>query len=895
MPISAEEIRRNLAEFAARWGGYHGTERAEAQTFLNQLLACYGTDRLDIGARFEEHGPGGFMDMIWPGVCIFEMKRPSEVDKLRDHREQALDYWKSSGTPEAPAPRWVVLCAFHRFEVWEPGAVFTQPRVVFDLADLPDWLDALLFLAGQDAVFTGTQAELTREAAAKVTDVLRSLQERKAADPDVLRDFALQCVWCMFAEDLQMLPAHLFTRVVDSLLREPARSSADDLGALFRYLNEPNRRPEHGLYAGVPYVDGALFAQPAVVHLERDEVRLLREACESPWHRVEPAIFGSLLEGALGRERQWSLGAHYTAEADILKVVLPTVVEPWREQLAACDTLARAEAAQDGLMNFVVLDPACGSGNFLYVAYRELRRIEAELRERIMSLRREAGMAEQGSIGFFPLTNLRGIEIEPFAVKLARVTLWMGHKLAVNELDLPETVLPLVDLSGIQRGDALKLEWPRADAIVGNPPYIGTKLMRARLGDDYVNWLDERFGIGVKDYVVYWFRKGHDHLAIGGRAGLVATNSIREGRNRQASLDYVAATGGVVKDAVSSQPWSGEANVHVSIVNWVKQPDSAPTTLRLDGADVDGITTALVAGKESTFGATLDANAGKQFFGVVPGGAGFLLTREEAEGLFAETEADYGQVVRPYLVGSDITNDPRQAPSRFIIDFHFNALEDAMNYPAALAIVRRLVKPHRDKVRRKAYREHWWRLEEPIVAMREALRGLTRYIACPAQAKRFYMIWCDPEWVPSNLTSVFTFEDDFAMGVLTSAIHTRWATAQSTTLETRPRYTSASFATFPWPQATDDRRAAIAEASRAVIARREEICRERAIGLTKLYNEVDEGAYRDLRELHDRLDEAVADAYGWPKSAAHDPAESSRRLLKLNHAIAAGEVAYNPF
>jgi hypothetical protein len=471
----------------------------------------------------------------------------------------------------------------------------------------------------------------------------------------------------------------------------------------------------------------------------------------------------------------------------------------------------------------------------------------------------------------------------------------MAHKLAVVELGLDEPVLPLEHLAGVRRADALKVEWPPADAIIGNPPYIGTKLMRSRLGDDYVDWLKREFGVGVKDYAVYWLRKAHEQLRADDRAGLVTTNSVREGKNREVGLEYVAANGGVIVNAISSEPWSGAANVHVSIVNWIKKPTTLPTVFTLDAHPVAGITGGLRAGGESGLGSVLAANRLRQFFGVVPGGAGFVLSQVEAERLLRSDGAVYSEVIRPFLVGADITTDAMQAPSRFIIDFRFEKLEDAMAYPAALAIVRSLVKPHRDQVRRKVYREKWWRLEEPIVAMREALRPLSRYIACPAQAKRFYMVWCEPNWVPSNLTSAFAFDDDYSMGVLSSAIHSAWATIQSTTLETRPRYTTLSFASFPWPQPSDRQRAEIGELSRLLIARRQEICREREIGLTRLYNEVDEGAYRDVADLHRRLDQSVAAAYGWPKSAAYDPQESNLRLLELNHEIAAGRVPYAPF
>ncbi|HET7044400.1 MAG TPA: DNA methyltransferase, partial [Gaiellaceae bacterium] len=856
MQPSSEEIRERLAAFAADWSGYDGSERSEAHTFLNELLACFGTDRKDIGARFEERAGSGFMDMIWPGVCIVEMKRPSEAGNLAAHREQAFDYWKQISRETGNAGRFVLVCAFHRFEVFEPGAFWDRPVADFDLTELPDRYESLDFLREREPRFSHDRAELTRGAVALVTDLYNRLADRRAEGPDTLRDFVLQCVWCMFAEDLGMIPESRFSRVIERLREDPERSSGDELGGLFQRLNTPGPRPEHGIYEGVPYANGGLFESPAAVHLERDEVELLAEAASYPWQLVEPAIFGSLLEGALGRDRVWAFGAHYTAEEDIRKVVEPTIVQPWRARIDACETLDDIAAAARDLAAYRVLDPACGSGNFLYVAYRELRRVETALRARERELRAAAGLGQGTVVTPYPLDNVYGIELEPFAVRLARVTLWMAHKLAVVELGLQEPVLPLEHLAGVRRADALKVEWPPADAIVGNPPYIGTKLMRSRLGDDYVDWLKREFGVGVKDFAVYWIRKAHEQLQSGDRAGLVTTNSVREGRNREAGLDYVLTNGGVIVDAISSEAWSGAANVHVSIVNWVKKPKMAPTSFILDERAVTGITGGLRPGGETDLGGSLAANRGRQFFGVVPGGAGFVVTRDEAERLLATDDAEYSDVVRPFLIGADITNQPDQAPSRFIIDFSFDRLEDAMRYPAALEIVRRLVKPHRDQVKRKVYREKWWRLEEPIVAMREALIPLARYIACPAQSKRIYMSWCNANWLPSNLTSVFAFDDDYSMGVLHSKPHLSWATVQSTKLKSDPRYTTASFVTFPWPQPSQAQRDETGALAAALIERRQEICLERQIGLTKLYNEIDDGAYRDLAGLHRRLDEA---------------------------------------
>jgi hypothetical protein len=549
--VTAEEIKRNLVEFARKWSLYDGSERAEAQTFLNELFAAYGQDRYEVGARFEEPQAGRFLDLIWPRICLVEMKRPSEAGRLAAHREQAFGYWRNAADPERnlPAPHFVVLCAFHRFEIWEPGDYPNAPRAEFDLVELPERRDALMFLAGREAMFIGTQAAVTQDAVRLVTGLFAALGERRAAPPDELRDFALQCVWCMFAEDLGQIESHLFTHIIDGLIANPERSSADDLGQLFEWLNRDGPRPAGGLYATTRYVNGALFQHPACIHLDQDELRTLRLACDYDWQKVEPHIFGSLLEGALGPESQWSLGAHYTHEVDIQKVVKPSIVDPWRERIEDATTLDQVQQLQNELLNYIVLDPACGSGNFLYIAYRELRRLERRLHKKERDLRLAQGRrrATQGALtAFFPLTNIKGIEINAFAVSLARVTLWMAHKLAVDELGLDEATLPLENLSGIQAADALRVPWPRASVIIGNPPFHGDRHLRGLLGDDYVEWLKDTFQCGIKDHCVYWFRKAQVHLEPGQRAGLVGTNSISQNRARSASLNYIVENGGLI-------------------------------------------------------------------------------------------------------------------------------------------------------------------------------------------------------------------------------------------------------------------------------------------------------------------------------------------------------------
>ncbi|HKI86228.1 MAG TPA: DNA methyltransferase [Thermoanaerobaculia bacterium] len=898
MPLTGEEIRANLTRFVARWSVREGYERGEAQTFLTELFDCYG-QRLSDVAEFERFQAGGFIDLIWPRVCIVEMKSASEAGRLSKHREQALNYWREAADAEKgiPAPEYVVLCAFKCFEVWEPGRFPKAPRVKFDLDELPDRYTSLLFLTGGEPVFNARQEGVTLEAVGKLADLFKQIEQRGEGDPQSRRRFILQTVWCMFAEDLGQIPGQGFTRVVDDLIANPRRSSADDLGRLFEYLDDPSpERPQHGLYAGVPYANGSLFAEPSRIDLTPEELALLREVSASNWHEVQPSIFGSLLQGVFGHEKQWRLGAHYTHESEIQKIVLPTIVEPWTERIDALSSHKEARKAQADLLNYVVLDPACGSGNFLYLAYRELRRIEAKLAARAAELAQAEGrQAQEGLSAFFPLQNMRGIEIEQFGVDLARVTLWMGHKLAVEELGLDESTLPLADLSGIRRADALRVEWGEANAIISNPPYHGSQNLRQILDEDYVEWLKDHFGAGLKDLCVYWFRRAADQMRPDDRAGLVGTNSISQNRARGSSLNYVVEKGGVISDAVSRQKWPGEAIVNVSIVNWVQQPSEPPQRFTLDGEPVEGINTRLLESKLAIEEyEPLPANRGRSFQGPIPAGS-FYLEPEEAKEILARNDANYSEVVRPYLIGDDITEEPEQQPRRFIIDFGMRALEKAMQFPEALRLVRERVKPARDENNREAYRRYWWRFAEPRPKMREVIEPLPRYIAGNRIGKRFLFCWADASVCPSDLTVVFAFDDDYSIGILTSSIHGAWARSESSTLRIDLRYTPTScFETFPWPQPDQSVRDQIGEIAKRLIERRQSICVENEIGLTDLYNQIDEGAWSEISDLHRQLDQAVAGAYGWKPAISHDPLEIKARLAELHASIVEG-APYEPF
>ncbi len=400
MSRSIEDIRAALVELTDRWVSYEGTERSASQTFLNQLISAYtgSNDVMGAGARFEEFGVrdegSGFMDLYWRDVVIVEMKAPNQSRRLDQHRAQALDYWRNSADPEqgVAAPPYLVLCSIRQFEIWEPGRYPTAPVDSFSLSELPDRAESLLFLAGRKPLFGGPGAAVTEQAAEHMVKLYFSLLERKAVAPEELRRFVVQTVWTLFAEDIGILEGKPLETLVRALIADTTRSTAVELADLFRRFNvKDDERRNQGRAHRVPFVGGDLFAAASEVHLQKEELQHLLDASRFDWRHVNPTVFGSLLEGCLGRNHRWELGAHYTNEADIMTIIEPVIVRPWVKRIEATSTLKGAVALHDELCRFKVLDPAMGCSNFLCVAYREIRSLEARLHERIKELAAKEG------------------------------------------------------------------------------------------------------------------------------------------------------------------------------------------------------------------------------------------------------------------------------------------------------------------------------------------------------------------------------------------------------------------------------------------------------------------------------------------------------------------------
>lgn len=936
-----------------------GDEKGEAHLFLDRLMQAFGQPGLEVGqAEFRikpdaaSEGGTRFADFVWKPVVLIEMKKRGA--DLARHAAQAFGYW----TTLAPGrPRYVILCNFDELWIYDPDESIYEPADKLTLADLPEHYEALAFLfpTKEEPKFRFNRVAVTRGAADHLASCFNLLTSKKRGiPPEEAQRFILQMLVALFSEDIGLLPKFLVTTLLSECTDPP--TTFDLLGGLFRAMNTPGGRGG-GRFKEVEYFNGGLFAQPTPLELEADEIQHLQLAArEYDWSFVSPDIFGTVFQHSLGAKDRHAFGAHYTSQDDILKIVRPTIIDPFTRLIERADTLKAINAVRARLQSLRVLDPACGSGNFLYVAYREMRRLEADIlrKENELSARQRPGQTALGGVSprqFF------GLDILPFAVELAKVTLSIAPKLASDELHTTEPALPLANLdANIVTRDALIDEdgsparWPACDVIIGNPPFLGAKRLKPEHGADYVNAVRAAYpGVpGMADYCVYWFRKAHDHLPqctpdnpTRGRAGLVGTQNIRNNQSRVGGLDHIVANGGVIVEAVENQPWSGEANVHVSIANWVKagpvrqNEDSqliprsrrlwsvadrhsgaleiAPQPARLRtatkgkrGRSVKGKSYELTARTCGAINSALSDSINlatkrplhcnklpkRCFQGKIPGYEGFMLDRRALLALGGESE-----VVVPFVTGRELLNPFRI--ERWAIDFGNRDLSEAAKFALPFNHVKTHVLPAvrsaLDKViadgsegvgPRREHLDRWWQFWNRRDELTATVSRMSRYLACSRVSRRPIFVFLDPRICPSDLVQVFAFQDDYSFGVLQSAAHLEWArTSSRLKVESDIRYSVREvFETFPWPQRpTESAVRSVAEASTSLRTIRSRLLGHEQ-GLRDLYRVLDAPGRHPLRDAHAALDETVMQCYGF--SSSRDVIE---QLLELNLAISTAE------
>ncbi|MEA5575513.1 DNA methyltransferase [Anabaena sp. UHCC 0451] len=859
-----------------------GQERKEAQTFLDRFFRAFGHEgALEAGATYEEAikkssktGKTGFADLVWKPRVLIEMKKRGE--DLNKHYSQAFDYW----TRLVPnRPKYVILCNFDEFWIFDFDIQLDTPVDKITLEQLPERSGALAFmeLGQKTPVFQNNQVEVTVKAARRMGELLLELENRGIEKLTAQR-FILQCVLAMFAEDRQLLPRDMFISCVQDCMK--GASSYDVLGGLFREMNQPGKTPA-GRYQGVDYFNGGLFSRIDAIELTREELNFLDVSARENWSKVRPAIFGNLFEGSIYKEERHARGIHYTSEVDIMKIVRPTISRYWEERIEEANTVKELGKLQLELQSYRVLDPACGSGNFLYIAYQELKKVEKTLLEKMQSLSKSPD--KQMQMGLVTPLQFYGMDTNPFAVELARVTLMIARKIAIDNLQLTEPALPLDTLdNNIVCQDALFSEWVKADAIIGNPPFLGGKKLRIELGDEYSEKIYQAFPDvkGQPDFCVFWFRKAADLLDNKGRAGLVGTNSIAQVSGRKASLDYIVSNGGIIHDAISTQVWSGDAAVHVSIVNWTKEKQRQNF---LDNVEVPFISSSLKTEISVTSAKTLVVNKGFSFEGCKLIGKGFIISETEAKEWIA-ANFNNQKVLKPMIDGRGLINSFEKLD--WVIDFANMSIEEACEYKEPFNRVRENVKPEREKNKNKKTRENWWLFERYRPAMRKALESLSFYFALPKIAKWVIFTPVDISILPCEANMVIASDDFYILGILTSNVHQIWVKAQSSTLKGDTRYTNTTcFETFPFPQTAD------IKIVQQIRTKAEELHQYRTQqmeikqwGITTLYNKFFNEPSSQLYKLHQQLDKLVMTAYNFQPND-----DILEKLLILNLELAEKE------
>ncbi|MFO1262138.1 MAG: type IIL restriction-modification enzyme MmeI [Rhodoferax sp.] len=852
-------------DFIAKWGAPGGVpgpayalnEEQGAQSHFLDLCELLGVPKpgSSEGYRFEEKsavigGKTGYADVFMRGVFAWENKAPGK--NLDTALKQLLTYSLALSNPPIMVVSDRLSIRIHTQFTGHPSTTHT---VALAEMDQPDKLALLrrIWTAPESFKPRQTNRDITEAAAQGFATLAENLRQRSGAGgANRVAHFLTQCVFCFFAEDVGLLPGHMFERLVNNPHISPERLTQGLLQLLTTMRSG-------GLYGveDVPWFNGGLFAQVDVPPLSAPDIAELRRAANLDWSAIDVSIFGTLFERGLDPAKRSQLGAHYTDPATIERLIDPVIRRPLLQKWELIAQQIRGLTAKitkkgdkhyraahalfitwlDELKHYRALDPACGSGNFLYLALKCLKDVEhhSHLQAAELGLDREADLVTGPH-------NVLGIELNEYAAELARVTVWIGELQWRLAHGYPFKTHPVLEaLEHIECRDALldwsmaqawgsdpdfaprnsgsdphpgppsttprMASWPAADVVVGNPPFLGDRKMIRELGEDYTTLLRSTYEgrvPGGADLVCYWFDKARAQMAAGQlqRAGLVTTNSIRGGANRKV-LDAICAQTRIF-DAWSDEPWVNDgAAVRVSLVAF----GSADQTSHLNGARADEIAADLTAhsgseGCDLTQAQRLRANADASYIGTQKNGP-FDIDHATAVQWLQQPNPhgrSNAEVLRPWANGLDITRRPQD---KWVVDFGCDTSQaQAALYETPFAFVEREVKPTRTNVRRDFHRTHWWLFGDARPGLRRAVANIERTIATPMVAKHRLFAWLPSMQIPENLCVAIARADDTTFGILHSRFHELWSLRMCTWLGVGndPRYTPTTcFETFPFP------------------------------------------------------------------------------------------------
>jgi len=872
------------ADFIAKWKDNSLSERAGAQAHFLDLCDLLGVDKpsdpdnycFERGAKKTGSlsGKTGWAD-VWKRHCFaWEYKGPDA--NLGPALKQLMTYALALDNPPLLVVSDRKRIEIHTHFTGTPSEVWT---IAIEDIGTAENLQRLRWLFTDPDQFKPqrTRTAITLQAAKLIGDLAWDMQQRNH-DPHQVAHFLNKIIFCLFAEDAKgpasepLLPNRLFSKVLETGLKDVARFQRQ-LKNLFGAM--ANRHGEFGEHL-IQWFNGGLFDDDLTLPLTRDDLEKLTKVGLLDWSAIEPSIFGTLFERGLDPAKRSQLGAHYTDPVSIMRIVNPVIVEPllaeWAEekahiasQMAVLDEFESSKKAADKakatnalkeanrryiafkerLKNFKVLDPACGSGNFLYLALQSLKDIELRVDLEAESLGLQRGFPEVGP------QSMHGIELSPYAAELARVTVWIGDiQWMLKHGFAPSREPILKTLDGIQCRDALlahpkrdaeeqwrksqhragqldvtsrsdfellpddaPTEWPTVNAIIGNPPFLGDKKMREELGDAYTTTLRQAYAgkvAGGADLVCHWLAKACDAVEAGRveRAGLVTTNSIRGGANRRV-LDRIAKSCWIF-DAWSDEGWINEgAAVRVSLICFKKNVavNEATSTAMLDGESVSEIYPDLTgAGIESSGDLTksgrLAENARLSFMGVTKSGP-FDIEGEMARAWLAAPNP-HGvantRVLQPTMNGADVS---RRSTGRWTINFADQSDTEAALFEEPYKYANSVIRPERMKSKTPKNRTVWWRYERARPEMFAAFGSQPKYLATPAVAKHRLFVWLDAKICPDHALIVVARSDDSSFGLLQSRAHECWSLRMCTWMGkgNDPRYTPTTcFETFPFPE-----------------------------------------------------------------------------------------------
>lgn len=901
------------------------------------------------------------------GLDLGEDARPrapsgARYDKLmRDARLQAENYAKNLPASEPVAPFLIVCDIGRAFEIYHDSAGNGRGYTFFpdkqsyriELKDLAsdkklkgidrtplDLLKAI-WSAPKSVDPRFQAADVTRKVAASLAQVSQVLEEgtrirsratsarERAEEIEESALFLMRILFCMFAEDIGLLPEDKFK---EFLLRAESNDKLFEQGLadLWQKMGAPNLSPRfaHALEQEVRYFNGGLFTETARTYqLNGIDIHHLYEAARQNWRKVEPAIFGTLLEQALTAEERAKLGAHYTPRPYVETLVRATIMDVLEPEWHTIETgeevgmLERAQAFHERLASIRVLDPACGTGNFLYVSMELMQALESKVIETIQTLGGEA----ESKVGPH---QFHGLEKNPRAAKIAELVLWIGwlrNRLHDDPDSVPQPVL--AESASINFGrpggyDAvLKMnalgepdlenpmipDWPEAEFIVGNPPFIGAKFMRDRLGSDYAEalWAANARVPKSADFVMQWWdRAAHTLTAIGSplvRFGFVTTNSITQEFSRRVIGNYLGEGDDKISlaMAIPDHPWTKATkdSAAVRIAMTVAQRGNASGELRevvkqsrLDSDEPEIVISSatgsihadLTTGADGTSLPPLKANEGMSSPGVKLHGAGFIVATQKARDLGLGSREGLERHLRPYRNGRDLLAASRDAMVIDLLGLEEKAVRQ--RFPEVYDHILRTVKPDRDANRRATYRDNWWLFGEPRREIRPALDGLPRYIATPVTAKHRIFQFLEGRILPDDALIAIADDRGETLGVLQSAIHLAWTYAASSLLgvasfEQGHRYLKSKvFDPFPFPDPTPEQRAVIADLAEELDATRKAALAETdKLTMTELYN------FRAKLKSGEPMSEAEQ------RRATKARAAIVARLVTLNHERAAEE------